>query len=271
MNEISLSSARRWLVQALTLARFEVVGALLRKRAMPLYLLIAMPLLISVLQLLFPDDADINLSLVFAGMFLFLLRFVIFFGCASLFVNLFRGEILDKSLHYLLLLPMRREVTTFGKYLGGVVATVVVFVPTTAIVFLLMFASQGVDKLGKHLAGPGLVHLLTYLTIVVLACIAYGAVFLAAGMVFRNPMIPAALFFLWEMLIPFLPPVLKSMTVIHYLLSLTPVPVPLGPFEILAAPVKPWVAVLGLLGLSLLMLGVSAFKARRLEISYAAE
>ena len=59
-------------------------------------------------------------SLVFAGMFMFYyLRAGIFFGCMGIFANLFRGEMLEKTLHYYFLTPMRREVLVAGKYLAG--------------------------------------------------------------------------------------------------------------------------------------------------------
>ena len=41
---------------------------------------------------------------------IFYLRVGIFFGCMGLFTWLFRGEIVEKSLHYYFLSPMRREV-----------------------------------------------------------------------------------------------------------------------------------------------------------------
>ena len=44
---------------------------------------------------------------------------VIFFGCLGIFMNLFRGEVLDRSLHYYFLAPVRREVLVIGKYLAG--------------------------------------------------------------------------------------------------------------------------------------------------------
>ena len=50
-------------------------------------------------------------SLIFAGVFqFFYLRLAVFFGCVGIFTNLFRGEMLDKSLHFYLLTPIRREI-----------------------------------------------------------------------------------------------------------------------------------------------------------------
>ena len=45
-----------------------------------------------------------------------ILRTVVFFGCAWIFMNLFRGDIIDRSLHFYFLSPVRREVLVVGKY-----------------------------------------------------------------------------------------------------------------------------------------------------------
>ncbi len=63
-------------------------------------------------------------SMVFAGVFqFFFLRLAIFFGCLGIFMNLFRGELLDQSLHFYFLAPIRREALMAGKFLAGVLAT----------------------------------------------------------------------------------------------------------------------------------------------------
>ena len=42
-------------------------------------------------------------------------------------MNLFRGEMLDKTLHFWFLAPVRREVLLAGKYGAGLIASVVIF------------------------------------------------------------------------------------------------------------------------------------------------
>ena len=91
-------------------------------------------------------------SLIFATVFqFFYLRLAIFFGCVGIFTNLFRGEMLDKSLHFYLLAPIRREVLLVGKYLAGLIATVVIFTTSTALQLLAM---------GWHLTGPAMTEYL---------------------------------------------------------------------------------------------------------------
>ena len=60
---------------------------------------------------------------IFAGIFqFFYLRLAIFFGCLGMFMYLFRGEMANRTLHYWLLAPARREVLLAGKYAAGLVA-----------------------------------------------------------------------------------------------------------------------------------------------------
>ena len=114
------------------------------KRGWWIYCLAAGPVVITVLHWLLEPGrtaaATINLgddSIIFAGMFqFFYLRATIFFGCMGIFSNLFRGEMLEKTLHYYYLTPMRRELLVIGKYLAGLSVALVLFVGSTAAAFL---------------------------------------------------------------------------------------------------------------------------------------
>src|SRR5262249_21458947 len=86
------------------------------------------------------EDGNLNEDKqIFATIFqFFFLRLAIFFGCVGIFMNLFRGELIDKSLHFYLLAPVRREVLLIGKYLAGLIATTVIFTASTALQFWLL-------------------------------------------------------------------------------------------------------------------------------------
>src|SRR5579884_3111468 len=80
-----------------------------------------------------PEETLAQDRVIFATVFqFFYLRLAIFFGCVGIFTNLFRGEMLDKSLHFYLLAPMRREVLLAGKYFAGLFAAVIIFTAGTA-------------------------------------------------------------------------------------------------------------------------------------------
>jgi hypothetical protein len=220
-------------------------------------------------------------SVMFAGVFqFFFLRLAIFFGCLGIFMNLFRGEILDRSLHFYFLVPIRREVVMAGKFLAGLLATCIIFGSSEllqTIAFLWHFPPNVRDVYLYH--NHGLEYAAIYLGVTVLACVGYGAFFLVAGMLFRNPILPAAAILIWEAINPFLPAVLKQFSVIYYLKSLCPVNIPAPPDTppVLALlisnsdPISAPVAVLGIVIVALIALYVSSVQVRRMEINYTTE
>ena len=270
------TEARVWRRQVWTITKSEVRRTLFSRRSFAVYLLVAMPLALMVLRAIFmPDTLRVNApdaTTEFAEVFhFFLLRFVVFFANAMIFVRLFRGEILEKSLHYTLLAPIHRGVLVLGKYLGGVLSAVLLLAPATALTYLLVYLPHGRAGLSLMSSATGVGNLLAYLLIVVLACFAYGALFMLAGLYFKNPMVPALIFLGWETLTPFLPALLKSLSFVHYLVSFAPVPVSLGAFALLARPVAGWVALLALLASSAVLVFLASRAARRLEVTYSAE
>jgi ABC-type transport system involved in multi-copper enzyme maturation permease subunit len=259
-----------------TVARHEIRRSLFSRRSLAVYLLVGMPLALMFLRALFmPSSMRADASHAtseFAEVFhFFLLRFVIFFANAMIFVRLFRGEILEKSMHYTLLAPLRRDVLVVGKYLGGLVASSVILTITTALTYVLVYLPHGSAGLRILLSAPGVSHLLSYTLIVLLACVAYGALFMLAGLYFKNPMVPAVLFLGWETLTPFLPTFLKILSFVHYLVSFSPVPVSLGAFALLAQPVPSGLALLALLLSTAALVYLSTRAARGLEVTYSAE
>lgn len=217
---------------------------------------------------------------VFAGIFqYFYLRLAIFFGCLGIFMNLFRGEMLDQTLHFWFLIPARRDVLLLGKYLAGLIASVVIFSTGAALCFLVMLWPQESAELAAFWPDPGLSHLFWYCAAAALACVGYGSVFLAAGLLLRNPIIPAIVMLFWEGINPLLPAGLQKLSVLYYVQALTPVPAPMDSgapllIQLLMSPAEPPStagAVLGLVALTAVVLWVAAYAVRRLEINYSTD
>lgn len=152
---------------------------------------------------------------IFAGIFqYFYLRLAIFFGCLGIFMNLFRGEMLDKTLHFWFLTPVRREVLLAGKYIAGLAASSVIFGGGALLGYAAMlWPHNGVDA-QAFMAAAGWSHGFWYAAAAVLGCLGYGSVFLAAGLLLRNPIIPAAVILLWESINGFLPATLQKLSVL---------------------------------------------------------
>jgi ABC-type transport system involved in multi-copper enzyme maturation permease subunit len=265
-----------WLRQAGAIFRLELRKNLWGKRAVLLYLLALFPvLLMAMLAAVNAEDIRTNFSdanEVYAAIYQgLILRTVIFFGCAWMFMNLFRGEMVDRSLHYYFLCPVRREVLVVGKYLSGLAATIFLFLLTTIGSVFFFYAAGYPSSTQFLMNGPGLGQVFTYLGITVLACVGYGAVFLVIGLFFRNPIVPALVVYGWEFINFLLPPVLKKISVIHYLQSLTPVPMSEGPFAVIAEPTPAWIAIPGLIIFTVVVLALASVRIRRMEIRYGGE
>jgi ABC-type transport system involved in multi-copper enzyme maturation permease subunit len=262
-----------WRRQVLAVLRLELRKSYFGGRGIGLYLLAAMPLAIPILLMIGRafrghEGDPAETTTVFAWLYqYFILHFVLFLGCVLVFGNVMRREVLDRTLHYYFLTPLRRELLVVAKYATGALATMTVFGLSTLATFLLMYLPvAGGSTFFLH--GPGLGQLAAYLLVTLLGCIGYGAMFLAFGSLVRSPIIPALVLFGWEFLHFLLPPLLKKISIIHYLLSLCPVPLSQGPFAILSDAPSPWVAIPGLLLLSALLVAVSAWRARRMEVAY---
>jgi hypothetical protein len=84
-------------------------------------------------------------------------------------------------------------------------------------------------------------------------------------------MIPALIAYGWEFINFLLPPVLKKISVIHYLHSLAPVPVSEGPFALVGEPTPAYLSIPGLLIFTAAVLALASYRIRRMQITYGGE
>ena len=266
-----------WLRQIAAIIRLEVRKNFLGRRALWVYFLVLAPVLLIGTKALMPSHEGEwsqfgKAGILYAGVFqLYYLRVGIFFACVGIFTYLFRGEVLEKSLHFYFLTPVRREILVVGKYLSGWLSAATLFTISVSLSFVFTYVPYG-SKGGDFFAkGPGIGQLFAYTGVTWLACLGYGSVFLLMGLIFRNPVIPAMSVLGWESINFLLPPFLKKVSVIYYLQSLCPVSLSSGPFAILAEPSSVGAATLGLLGLTLVVVAIAGLSIRRMEISYGAD
>jgi ABC-type transport system involved in multi-copper enzyme maturation permease subunit len=280
LEEVTPAAPVDWAVARRQIAgifRLELRNHLLSKMAVLLYFLAFAPVGLLLLWAFSGApkymDGAADGARMFAVFYFIYLSTAIFLGNLIVFMSLFRREILERSLHYYFLTPIRREVLVAGKYVTAWIAVTTVFSLAVSAAYLLAISPWGMDQALGHLTnGPGLGHLLTYVGITALATLGYGAIFLLAGLIFRNPIVPAAMVFGWEAINLFLPAWLKKLSVFFYLQSLFPIPVAQGGlFAILAEPTSPWVSVPGLLLFTAVILLIGGWRARRMEITYGGE
>ena len=256
--------------------RLELRKSLFGRRALPIYGIGVLPLIPVVIFVLVstawgvPDEfkGEGGAFLFFVALYEFILRFVVYFGCVWVFMNLFRGEVIDRSLHYYFLTPIRRETLVIGKYVAGWLSSTVVFGGTTLACFLIVYGYLG----GGSASGAApLPLLLQFVGVVALACLGYGAVFLVVGLFLRSLIVPALIIFLLENANPVLPTFLKKVSVIFYLQGLRPLPPLDGPVRIISEPVSVWIAVPGFVLFTAATLVAAALRIRTMEIAYGNE
>lgn len=277
--EIKSQPWNLWTRQAMAVARLELSRNFFNRRAWWIYFLAASPVFLTFMHSLLAARGKWSCTLpadmmAYATIFqVYYLRLGIFFGCVGIFSNLFRGEVLERTLHYYFLSPVRREVVAAGKYLSGLIMAVILFGGSAVVAYVTIAWHHGAAYREHLLSGPGVAQLGQYLMVTALACLGYGSIFLLIGLVIRNPMIPAGLLMVWEAGNPVLPALLKKFSVIFYLKSLCPLDVPLdGPmalFAVNADPTPAWLAIPGLLIVSAAILFVASRQVRKLEVMYS--
>jgi ABC-type transport system involved in multi-copper enzyme maturation permease subunit len=267
--------------QISVLVRNEVRRNLFTRRRIWIYLLALIPVLmiighaISDRGRMNPAQIEEDTQVLAGIVQLYYFRLGIFFACMAIFTWLFRGEMVEKTLHYQFLVPVRREVLVVGKFFAGAVVAIALFETAVLACFYFMYARFGAAGKSYVFDGPGLGQLGSYLLVTALACIGYGAVFLALSLLFKNPIVPGVVIMGWEAIAPIFPAWAQRLSVTFYLKHLCPVNLPLtGPlaiFTIVAEPVAPWIATLGLLCLTIAILTLSCFLIHRMEITYTTE
>jgi ABC-type transport system involved in multi-copper enzyme maturation permease subunit len=285
---VSRASWRLWREQISSVARIDLKRNFLTQRALWVYLIALAPVAIfgvgTLMRLETHALPTVGMDTRhFAATFqTFYLRFVVFFGCAGVFLNLFHGEILDRSLHFYFLAPLRREVLLAGKYLSGLGAASAIFCLSVVLQFAALYGSHSPGTIEQFLFhGQGWQQLAAYLGVTLLACVGYGSVFLFLGVVFRNALLPSIAVLVWESLSGYLPPLLQKVSVIYYLKSLCPAGVVTAPnfggggilsfFAFNPEPARASTSILALLILSFALLTAASLRLRRMEIDYGTE
>ncbi|HYO82145.1 MAG TPA: ABC transporter permease [Bryobacteraceae bacterium] len=273
-----------WRTQAAAVVKAELRKNFITKRGFWIYLLAAAPPAVVWMHSLAMMNRGVEGSghdlakdtQILAVLFqMFFLRPALYFGCLGIFSWLFRGEVMERSLHYYFLAPIRRDVLVVAKYVAGAITALTFFVSSIALTFLGMYAHFPGYEVSEWMRTAGNEHLTAYVTVTALACLAWGAVFVWMGIRWRNPIIPGVLFLLWESSNVFLPVWLRKISILHYLQSMTPVQGDLrGAAVILGQssdPIPMWIAVLALLGITAGALLLAARDLRRTEISYSSD
>ncbi len=264
-----MSEQSRRTRQLMALAWGEVDRSVLGRRGIPVWILAGLPILLGTVLIWARSRWETPFGLaelqgIWAGLFQGLvLRTVVFFGAMWIFVNLIRGEVVDRTLHLSLMLPVPRPMLLAGKFLGAWVASAILLGGATAVAWLVFFREQ--------LSHAPIGQMFQWSAIVVLGVLGYGAIFGVLGVYLRNPIFAAIALWAWEWLEFLLPGPLKKLSVVHYLKGLAPVRMDEGPLAIVGTTTHPALAIGGLLVFAAALLALGAWSLKRIEIDYGGE
>jgi hypothetical protein len=250
---------------------FELKRFILARRWIGIYVLALAPVILMYARRQVPEHtASASPSQEFAIIFQFIVEFGIFISCAVVFSQLFRGDILEKTLHFPLLAPVRREIIAAGKYLAGVMLVATLFTVSTAAALLLRYSGTA-ESGAFFFDGPGWTHLVRYVAVAILATVGYGAVFLLVGLLFKNPGVPALFLLGWESFNFALPSILQRFSITHYLTPILPVQLDRGPFAIVMDRTAPILGIPIVLAFTVVLVAISGLFLRTVEVTYSAE
>ena len=215
-NAVLRSIYQKWAVVRLTLRNL-----IFRRRTVLMILLAGVPVLAAAaLRYWLPiGAARPPAHQFFTGMFIGLyVYFVVVLAAIFYGSSLFADERSDRTITFLLVRPLPREILVIGKFLVYAVGVGVLLLASLAVSYTILSGMEG-NAAAFREAVPFLKHA----RVVVLGVVAYGAVFTFFGAMLKRPVIAAFFYcFMWESILPYLPIFLKKATLMHYMLSLCP-------------------------------------------------
>lgn len=136
---------------------------------------------------------------------------------AALFyaTSLVADEVEGRTLTYLLTRPLTRAEIFAGKFAAYLATTLTLALPAAVVTFFVLMTAPGAPALG-----PAAADLLRDLGVMLLALVAYGALFALLGVLLKRPVIPGLMFLYgWELLAN-LPGYMPRLTLTAWLRSL---------------------------------------------------
>lgn len=261
----------RSLSQTWAMARLTMRNLVVSKRTILMVLLACVPIGIAVImRSVMPQEAGRPSSQdLFTGQFIGLyVYFVVILTTIFYGTSLLADERSQRTLTFLMIRPLPRELIVLGKFLTYAVGASALLVASLAVTYSIFMGLDRDVALFRET-----VPFLECVRVVVLAVLAYGAIFTFCGATFKRPVIAAFFYcFVWESILPYLPIFLKKLTVMHYVQSLIPNWIEQGGvFTFPMDPTPSATAVWTLIGICVAFLILTALSLRMKEFSFEKE
>lgn len=205
----------------------------------------------------------------------FYLRFIIFSVAIISGFTIVRQDLDDRTLHYLLLVPVRRWSVVVSKFFGFWIVTSVVLIASYWMAYMVsMLIVVGPAATVRDLFGEDARYavLLRETGVMLLAMTTYGTIGMAFGSIMKS-LAFAPILWIWEMVLPWLPQALKELNLSYYFHSLLPVQETARnrPWEIMAQQASVSTCLLVLAGIIVLAIGAAVLVFWWRECTYVEE
>ncbi len=240
--------------RGVTITTLTVKRLLFSRKTIVLLFLCAIPVLIALYWL--TADAETGYTFFSDLIYMSFLFFIVLIISLLYGVSTFNDDITDKTITYLISRPVDRIELVFYKYIGYLISAIVVVLPPLVLTFFIIAIKTGetIDNIGL---------LSTYIGVIILAIICYGAIFMFFGISFKRPMLISFVFmFVWEEFFASIPLIINQITVRHYLESILYHAINLGETKNVYLPADSNLSVGVLLGTALFFLIFTCILAR---------
>ena len=252
--DFAASLRKSWVVTDLTLR--YLLGT---RRVVATALLAAVPLLLT-LSLAAARIATFDILLFQVLMVPLFFQVVLIFVTLVSATTLIRDEIEDNTLPYLLTRPISKPAIVSYKYLGYLVAVLILLVPPIVLAYGVTEAYVGATL------SADLDVLSGFLVATALGSAAYGALFLFISVLVRKPLAVGLLIgFVWESIVGSIPGDVPKLSVIHYLRSILKDTIAVGPLSGYRTDLSTSAAVLVLAAFSAAMVILSIVVFQQME------
>jgi len=173
---------------------------------------------------------------------------------------LIREEIDDNTLPFLLTRPISKPALVAYKYVGYLVAILVLVLPPVVVAYGVTEAYGGLGFAADADVLWG------FLAVTILGVAAYGALFLFISVLIRRPLAVGLLIgFVWESVVDSIPGDVPKLSVIHYLKTILKDVVAIGPLGGYSSDIGAGAAAAVLIAFSIAMVILSAFVFQQME------
>ncbi len=218
--DLTGSLRKAWVVTGLTLR--YLLGT---RRVIATALLAAVPLILT-LSLAAARVESFDILLFQVLMIPLFLQVVLIFVTLVNATALIREEIDDNTLPFLLTRPISKPALLAYKYLGYLVAVLILLVPPVVLAYAVTEVYRGLGLTAD------LDVLWGFLATTILGSAAYGALFLFISVLVRRPLAAGLLIgFVWESVVGSIPGDVPKLSVIHYLRTILKDVVAVGPLS----------------------------------------